>query len=130
MGQKKIILKLTWKSELREAMKKVWINKFYVDNPDLEGWCNNTSYYIKNGLLHLIMTHDSDAEVIEVLKAFLNAFCIKKDEIASIDICTDVCLDYLEKKQWLSSDASCGCITDCSYFANLDAIYEESKNNE
>lgn len=130
MGQKKILLKLTWKSELREAMKKVWINKFYVDNPHLENWYNKTSYSIRNGVFHMLITHDFDAEVIEVLKDFLNAFCLKKDEILSIDICTDVCLDYLEEKHWLSPDASCSCITDYSYFVNLDAIYYDSKNNE
>lgn len=125
MRPKRIHLRLDWTEKETIVREQFWFNKFMAENPELEGFGNYFTQHIENKALELVFHHDTEPEVIKVLKAFLIAFSKKRNEITYIEITTDVCLDDVGDGLWLSSlMPEANTVMGYLYSANLEHIYE------
>lgn len=125
MRPKRIHLRLDWTENETIVREQFWFNKFMAENLELEGYGNYFTQHIENKALELVFHHDTEPEVIKVLKAFLIAFSKKRNEITYIEITTDVCLDDVGDGLWLSSLMSeANTVMGYLYSANLEHIYE------
>lgn len=131
MRSKRIHLRLDWTEKETIVREQFWFNKFMAENPELEGYGNYFTQHIENKALELVFHHDTEPEVIKVLKAFLIAFSKKKDDITYIEISTDVCLDDVDDGLWLSSlMPEANNVMSYLYSANLERIYESNNRKD
>lgn len=131
MRSKRIHLRLDWTEKETIVREQFWFNKFMAENPELEGYGNYFTQHIENKALELVFHHDTEPEVIKVLKAFLIAFSKKRNEISYIEITTDVCLDDVDDGLWLSSlMPEANNVMSYLYSANLERIYESNNRKD
>ncbi len=123
MRPKKIHLRLEWKEKETKVRKELWNNRIFVENPHLEQYGDYFNQYIEEKVLIMVIHHDTEPEVVKVLKAVLVAFSKKQDDIANIEISTDICLDCVEDGIWLTSlMPNPNAKTDYLYSVNLSHI--------
>lgn len=131
MRPKRIHLRLDWTERETIAKKKCWLDSLFVENPELEEYNDCLTQHFEEKALKLVIHHDTESEAIKVLKAFLIAFCKKKDEISYIEISTDVCLDDVEDGLWLISlMPNEDVVLSYSYSANLEHIYKSNNQTK
>lgn len=77
----------------------------------------------------IIAHHDTELEVRNLLKELLVALSEKKDDISSIEISTDICLDDIEDGLWLTSlMPESNVVMNYSYSVNL--LHIANYNNQ
>ncbi len=131
MRPKRIHLRLDWTEKETIVKKQIWFSSLFADNPELEEYDDYLTQHFEEKALKLVIHHDTESEVIKVLKAFLIAFSKKRDEISYIEISTDVCLDDVEDGLWLISlMPNEDVVLNYSYSANLEHIYKSNNQTK
>lgn len=123
MRSKKIHLRLEWKEKESKVRKELWNNRIFVENPHLEQYDDFYTRHIEEKMMLMVIHHDTEHETIDILKDILVAFSKKRDDIANIEISTDICLDDVLDRCWFISFLPSSEIkTNYSYSVNLSNI--------
>lgn len=123
MRSKKIHLRLEWKEKESKVRKELWNNRIFVENPHLEQYDDFYTRCIEEKMMLMVIHHDTEHETIDILKDILVAFSKKRDDIANIEISTDICLDdVLDGCGFISLLPSSEIKTNYSYSVNLSNI--------
>ncbi len=129
MRPKKIHLSLKWAANESIVKKRLWLNNLYVEYPHLEKYDDSIIPHFEEKEFKIIAHHDTELEVRNLLKELLVALSEKKDDISSIEISTDICLDDIEDGLWLTSlMPESNVVTNYSYSVNL--LHIANYNNQ
>ena len=111
------------------AKKKLWLNNLFMEHPHLEEFDDFVIPHFEEKELKIIVHHDTEPEVRHLLKELLVVLSEKEDDISSIEISTDICLDDIEDGLWLISlMPDPNVLTNYSYSVNL--LHIANHNNQ
>ena len=129
MRPKKIHLSLEWAKNESVVKKRLWLNNIFVEHPHLEEFDDFIITHFEEKRLKIIVHHDTEPKVRHLLKELLVVLSEKEDDISSIEISTDICLDDIEDGLWLISlMPDSNVLTNYSYSVNL--LHIANYNNQ